>query len=158
MCWIVSGTQTARCSRPNKGGHHKAHLLHSVNKIRKCPGRKRGKPKMGRARGRSLPSWERNTEQIWRMFQTSGLSVTRSCGRLYLLCLKDSRDQQSRQCENRRRKSSWDLGDPHMGCGICSARIVELLKGSVQKVVCDHPVQATLMLTLMQGLVGERRN
>lgn len=27
-----------------------------------------------------------------------------------------------------------------MGCGICSARIVELLKGSVQKVVCDHPV------------------
>lgn len=45
-----------------------------------------------------------------------------------------------------------------MGCGICSARIVELLKGSVQKVVCDHPVQATLMLTLMQGLVGERRN
>lgn len=33
-----------------------------------------------------------------------------------------------------------------MGCGVCSPRTVELLKGSVQKVMCDHTVQSTLVL------------
>lgn len=33
-----------------------------------------------------------------------------------------------------------------MGCAICSPTITELLKGSVQKAMCDHTVQVPLML------------
>lgn len=48
----------------------------------------------------------------------------------------------SRECGSRRKKSPWDPGD----CAICSPRIAELLKGSVQEVMYDHTLQATLLL------------